>query len=84
MPPHFFEVRRRFRRQLRQHYVPQILRGCARITFESFEREDLRAALDQALGEQKSRRQFEVVPRRAHRDAERICADADFQWLLGG
>ncbi len=82
MASHFFEVGRRFGRELRQYDVPAILRGRVRIRFESFKREDLCAALNQSLGKQKSCGQLEIVAGCAHRDAQWIVADANFQRLL--
>ena len=83
MPSHFLEVGRRFRRELSD--APRS-RDSPRMSpdrrIKCFERDDLLAALDQSFGKQKSGRQIEVVARRAHGDAERIVADANFQGLF--
>src|SRR4051812_26248549 len=44
----------------------------------------LLARLNQSFAEQKSRREFIVIPRRAHRDDERARVDSDFQRLFDG
>ena len=44
---------------------------------------DMLRALDQAFCEQKTGRKFCVVPRRAHRDAQRMVIDPNFQWFFG-
>ena len=40
------------------------------------------AAGDDALGEQKALRQFDIGARRAHGDRQRRAVDPDLQWLL--
>src|SRR5690349_11180423 len=46
--------------------------------------EDVRRALDQALGEEETGGQFRIVPRRAHRDHDGTGLDLNLQRLLDG
>ena len=81
MASHFIEIRRCVRRELCLDYVAAVLRTIRRGTFEL---DDLLAALDQSFGEQKAGGKFQVVPGRAHGDAQRMIANADFERLFTG
>ena len=81
MTPHFFKVRRGLRRQFRHDDVTWIFPAISRSVFET---ENLFAPLHEPFGEEKSRGELHVVTRRAHRNAQRIFAHADFERLFGG
>src|SRR5713226_9050631 len=73
------EVQRFARLQLDSNDVAVLLSLGARGIFDG---SDLLAALNQPFGKQKPRGKFQIVPRRAHGDAQREFADTDFERLF--
>ena len=81
MSAHFFEIRHGFRRERGLNYIASF----PRVAFgRAFKRKDLPGLLHDPFGEEKTGGEFEVVARRAHRDAQGVVADADFERLFGG
>src|ERR1700690_544275 len=79
MQAHLFGTRNSFWRQNRFHKISGVSSALA---CGAREVQDLRAAFDDSLGEEETRSQLHIMPRCAHRHAERVIAYSNFQRLF--